>query len=254
MGIKRLYGAELEQLLIFPGDWHILYNYQPVLMKIYYHTGLMELAKACRHKGETLTSLQKCTNFKRTHHFLLQAWKSMYRSMIVAFMTNQPNSFQEITVVLQSTATTSDTVLKVIENSLTTSKQLEKFNLFLEHQSAKDNTWKFWAQFVFEDCLAYVGLFLSVRCTNWDLRVSCLKLMAPLFCAYDRTTYQRLIPNHLAAIQTFPQKVIESFKQGGFSVNIGGGIGHCVGLDESHEMCIKDMKEAVVRPTQAYLQ
>ena len=64
MGIKRQYGSELNHLLIFPGDWHILYNYQPVLMKVYYHTGLLELAKACGHRGETLTALQKRTNFK----------------------------------------------------------------------------------------------------------------------------------------------------------------------------------------------
>ena len=255
MNIKRLYGAELDQLLIFPGDWHTLYNYQPVLMKIYYHTGLMELAKACGHRGETLTALQKCSNFKRTHHFLLQAWQALYRSMIMAFTTDHPNCFQNITPLLQSTSTTPDTVLNIIQSTLTTSKELEKFYSFVEHQCASDDTWKFWAQFVFEDCMAYVGLFLSIRCRNWDLRVSSLKLMAPLFCAYDRTTYQRLIPNHLSAIQTFPKKVIDSLKKGGFSVSISGGIGHCVALDESHEMCInKEMKEAVVRPTTAYLQ
>lgn len=63
-----------------------------------------------------------------------------------------------------------------------------------------------------------------------------------------------MIPNHLAAIQTFPNKVLNSLKKGGVSVNIGGGIGHCVVLDESHEMCInKEMKEAVVRLRTAYL-
>ena len=44
--VKRVYGSALENLLIFPGDWHILKNYQLVLMKAYYHTGLLDIAKA----------------------------------------------------------------------------------------------------------------------------------------------------------------------------------------------------------------
>ena len=31
--IKRHYGSELDRLLVFPGDWHILKNYLEVLMK-----------------------------------------------------------------------------------------------------------------------------------------------------------------------------------------------------------------------------
>ena len=255
MDIKRLYGAELDKLLIFPGDWHILYNYQPVLMKIYYHAGLLELAKASGYRGETLTSLQKCTNFKRTHHFLFQVWQAIYRTMIIAFTNSHPESLHHLIEGLSSTTLTPENMLKIVENILATSKQCDEFHSFVNKQSDNDSTWKFWAQFVFEDCMAYIGLFLSIRCRNWNLRVSSLKLMAPLFCAYDRTTYQRLIPNHLAAIQTFPPKIIECFKKGGFAINLKGGNGHYVGLDEAHEMCInKDMKEAIVRPTKTYLQ
>ena len=46
MNIKHQYGVALQKLIVFIGDWHTLKNYQPVLMKVYYHDGLKELAKA----------------------------------------------------------------------------------------------------------------------------------------------------------------------------------------------------------------
>ena len=45
MNIKRQYGKALEKLIIFPGDWHILKNFQPILIKVYYNAGLRELAE-----------------------------------------------------------------------------------------------------------------------------------------------------------------------------------------------------------------
>jgi len=44
MSIKNQYGSALQKLL--PGDWNILKNFQPVLMKVYYHVGWRELAKS----------------------------------------------------------------------------------------------------------------------------------------------------------------------------------------------------------------
>ena len=72
--------------------------------------------------------------------------------------------------------------------------------------------------------------------------------MAPL---HFRTTYQRLIPYHLADIQKLPP---EHFKKA-FTISINGGKGHAVALDEAHEMCVnKDLKMAITRPTQSYIQ
>ena len=49
--LKRQYGAELEWLLPYPGDWHILKNFQPVLSKpSYHHAGLRDLAAEAGYK------------------------------------------------------------------------------------------------------------------------------------------------------------------------------------------------------------
>lgn len=65
-------------MLPFPGDWHILYNYQKVLLKIYGDAGLLQLAKVAGHRSETLKSLAQASHFKRTHHFILQSFEAIY--------------------------------------------------------------------------------------------------------------------------------------------------------------------------------
>jgi len=52
---------------------------------VYYHADLKEIAQNTGFKGETLTSLEQCGNFKRTHNFLVQAWQAICRVMLNAF-------------------------------------------------------------------------------------------------------------------------------------------------------------------------
>ena len=259
MAIKRMYGDTLKRLLIFPGDWHILKNFQSVVMKIYYNAGLRELAKASGFQGATLTSLEKCSNFKHTHRFLLQVWEALYREMINAYVTscdikNLTNSAKSILSKAFQENHLPNHLTRQIKQLIEDSNTEENFMKFVYEQT--DHTWKLWVQFVFSDCYCYITLYLAVRGSNWNLCLYSLKQMAPLFAVLDRSIYERIIPNHLADIKKFPNTILSCLRSGGFTVNVSAsGQWHAVALDEAHEMCInKDLKGAVVRPTSAYLQ
>ena len=65
---------------------------------------------------------------------------------------------------------------------------------FVYQMAGLDDIWKLWVDFVFVNCYSYIGLYLAIRGSDWKLRVSSLKQMAPLFAAFDRDTYERIIP------------------------------------------------------------
>ena len=116
------------------------------------------------------------------------------------------------------------------------------FMKYIQQMAQAEDTWKFWVQFVFSDCYSYIGLYLAIRGSNWKLRLSSLKNTAPLFAAFDRDTYERIVPNHLADLQQYPQQILCAFESGGFTVSLGGERWHSVAYDEAHEMCIKILK------------
>ena len=88
--LKQEYGDELKWLLHFIGDWHVLYNCQMVLIKVYFEIGLKDLARATRFRAATLTSLGNASNFKRTHAFLLQVWETLCRRMFTLYVSHNP--------------------------------------------------------------------------------------------------------------------------------------------------------------------
>ena len=77
-----------------------------------------------------------------------------------------------------------------------------------------------------------------------------IKEMAPLYTAFDRTTYSELIPRHLHDFLTLPPEVLQAFSEGAFSVQLSIRQFCCVGLDEAQEIMInKERKVAIVRPS-----
>ena len=262
--LKQEYGDELKWLLPFIGDWHVLYNYQKVLMKVYFAVGLKDLARAAGFRAETLTSLGNASNFKRTHAFLMQVWEAMYRHMFNLYVSHTPLDEDLLEGVKARLYSCND---KCAENrsldyylhssNITESECGEVYSgfvSFLTDLRDKDDTWKFWINFLFHDCQAYVGLYISIRGGMWTLRLASLKKMCPVFTAFDRLNYMKILPQHFAEVASLPNVVKQCLSKGGFVCNIKGTKMHAVALDEAHEMLVnKDIKTYVVRPSKEYL-
>ena len=266
--LKHEYGTDLDWLLPFIGDWHVLFNYQKALMKVYYEVGLKYLAKASGFKAETLTSLANSSNFKRTHAFLLQAWEVLYRYMFEVYRTQcSPDitaseaMFEDIRDrLLQCNEKCKEgcTYKDYVEASIATESEcaaiLTGFVSFMSDLSSNNDTWKFWHDFVFRNCLTYIGLYFAIRGGMWNLRMASLKEMCPLFTAFDRLNYMKILPQHFSEVISLPERIKECFISGGFVCNIRGKQMHAVALDEAHEMLVnKDIKTSVVRPSKEYL-
>ena len=182
--IKYEYGDEFKWLLCYPGDWHMLANYQKALIKPYFDAGLKELAKKA---GYPTTAIQACSQFKRTHWFF-QVMLDLYLE------TTSHNPIAEIVkqqLLLDHPPYSLETTIETLRMSL--SSECQQFIEFLQRKSENSDNWRFWTQFVLRDGLAYVGMYTALRSGKWDLRVACMKMMAPVFCAFDHMTYKRLI-------------------------------------------------------------
>ena len=81
-----------------------------------------------------------------------------------------------------------------------------------------------------------------------------VKSMAAVFTAFDHTTYQKRITQHLQDIATMLAPILTMFRQGAFVVSVTGRPWHSVGIDEGHKMLInKDCKTSIIRPSQIIL-
>ena len=249
--LKAEYGSDLLWLYPFPGDWHILKNFQEVLVKIYFEAGLTELGKASGYYPTSITS-----NFKKTP--LSHGSMGVFVSILMDLFREQtPPDF--LTVALERVqnlppSETQDSALRNLQHLLEELK--EKYNLqehfekYIKELSNENETLGFWFEFVFKNCFAYIALYFAVRNGQWNLRMAAIKEMAALFTAFDRPKYQKLIPMHIRDMVNLPKNVLTNLQKGGFTVSLLGRPGHSIGVDEAHEMCVnRECKEYISHPS-----
>ena len=125
--IRMEYGDQMKWLIPWPGDWHILLNYQKAVMKVYGDAGLTNLGEITQHRSETLTSLVQCTNFRRTHNFLVQSMEAFYRFFLSLYMKykHDSTSTQQLSVEEEIQSVLGNLISELA--SLDSDKQLESF-------------------------------------------------------------------------------------------------------------------------------
>ena len=278
VGLKREHPNKFTWLLPFPGDWHILKNFHPVIVNIYADAGLRQLAETSGFRSTTLTSLLSCSNFRLVHNFIVQMGEAVFRTMFAKFMnhreehsctssyeTHSITSDDIVNIIAQPLLNASNSASDVIKTALLKVVDImetgslksfqDEFNGFVDKLAGIDSTWKFWKGFISTDFVAYMSLFTGLRTRDWNLRVASLKQMAPLFCAFDRPIYSKILPDHIMDMLCLPEIIITQFQAGAFAVALGDRRSHSVGLDEAHEMGInKGIKQLVVRPTNDNMQ
>ncbi|KAJ8047412.1 hypothetical protein HOLleu_06401 [Holothuria leucospilota] len=254
--LKKLYGDELNWMIPYLGEWHLLKNSQPPLMKVYLDAGLKDLLSLF-HKGATLKAVSNASGFQKSHQFLMQVWEAFYRHLLKPFYdfecadsNNEVNPLfaftEDVFAELQSNGT--NFFPQAWDGQLFSNIDVvfNSFKSFAATHCARDSTFKFWYGFVSRDMMSYAALYMAIRSRNFDLRSASIRQFAPLFHALDRPYYLKFVPLHIATLKICPHEILENLQKGAFAVSITGGNTQCVALDEAHEMAInKEVKMAM---------
>ena len=109
-----------------------------------------------------------------------------------------------------------------------TDEILQELHEWRMEQSAENQTFSFWDNFLYVDFMSYLGLYFSIRNRNWDLRnISFTKIS--LFISRFRQTELPDIDSVSPGRHTGISRIC-------FSASISGKYRFAVALDEEHEM------------------
>ena len=268
MKVKSAEGKSMDWVIPYIGDWHVLKNLQPVIMKLFWDAGLKDISKVI-HKGASVLNLRSCSNFKHTHRFILQAYEALNLYQVNCYLKQRGDTNPGCQY---SNAEILDLLVDVVTNLKDANAEFSNIDTFLQAQNSMINkllpslwddyrrwcnkmseqyeTFALWNRFLTSDVFSYIELYIAIRSGNWDLRQAAIKHIATLFHALDHQNYSRWLPIHLSQLYALPDYVLLHLKNGSFVSSIKGINYSCVAFDEAHEMLINKMvKNIIIRNT-----
>ena len=139
--IKYEYGDEFIWLICYPGDWHMLANFQKALMKPYFDAGLKKLAKVA---GYPTAAIQACSQFKRTHLFIMEVWEALFQVMLNSYLeqaNHDPIAERIKQQLLDYTADSLEALISTLH--MCKASKYKHFQEFVAKKSSNSENWKF---------------------------------------------------------------------------------------------------------------
>lgn len=120
------------------------------------------------------------------------------------------------------------------------------YDLWVEKQKEASITFKYYHELI--QHLIHINLFVrSLREANFDLFLSSLEKLCPLFFALDHVHYARWVPvfiHDLKLLKTKDPELFNLFQRGYFVVKKTGTKYSKMGFDQALEQCNKDIKSS----------
>ena len=102
-----------------------------------------------------------------------------------------------------------------------------------EKLKLKSATAKFWFTVIHLQELLFKFL-KSIRMSQFDPYLECLRKMVDWFFALDKTNYSRWLSVHIKDLENLPADAQEEFKKGNFTVKRTRCKFSAIGLDQAH--------------------
>ena len=244
--IKSDYSVKIEWLHML-GSWHLIKDYLHVFLKEYQNTVLRSLLSKMMTLGN-VDSIIGCKVWWKSHNYAIWMLSAIIREFVEKFIqSSPPDCHQTIKALTEQCEKTVDCIRneklsqECIDNFLTELKSMRTIfkklsnhlRDFEKNGCANDDQFALFFDII-EDFLPY-SIYIAIRSSNWELRISALKIMAPRFMRSGAVTSKWLVLRYLADIKSYPSKIIERMGSGGWVSALQDGKGVTLARDKFHE-------------------
>ena len=199
--LQRKHPQHYAWMIVLHGDWHMLQLTAESLRDVLWDGGLKQLSFDCGHK-------KLPTQWQEMHMLLLALHETLLRKALDSCYT--ANELEPVDKINYET--------------------YSKWHTSLQSEANNNQITQFWVD-ILSYLNAYVGYYFSVRSGNWLLRNSCLRELLPLIFAYSHNKYEELCCTAIMDTLTFPQDIIQTLLNGGWTVSVRGRAYHNIALN-----------------------
>jgi hypothetical protein len=234
--LKRKYPVKYAWLLPWPGDLHISMNFaRTILNSNNWQFLLKHLGIAAAYGVGNLNALESGAKYQQTKTFLTAVYFAGLREMRTQYDADQ--RLKDRSSEQDDRAGSSAKIDYDLHGRPVVPPTLTALRAWAAEKGKTDLVIRKCADLVLRDLYSFVALEVAVRTVNMDLRIECIRAMAPLFFAHGHPKYVKLIAEHIRDWHKMP-KAYKRWARAAFSGYRSQSFFTAQSGDELHETCI----------------